>query len=178
MEYYIGDTAKFLVGLFFCSRYSLQYKLEATDLSIVRYIADSIDLSFALYGKKSSLLSYNQIAQYARCSPKTVQRCISKIKKYHILKVDKNKGWKYKFSIGSMLTAYAQRNRKLPTTQVTSKKNPGHHDLPYNSSSIKTNNKRIFKNVKKINKENHAPENGLQALKQLKNKLIEEGKIK
>jgi hypothetical protein len=174
MEDYTHDSAAYLLRIFLCSKYSLKYKLEPTHLSIIRYIGDSIDISFATTGKKSTLLSYNQIALYARCSRSTVDRCIIKIKKFHILRITPNKGWKTKFSIGLMLTAYAQKNRKLSPTHVTMKKNPRHSDVPSDSFSVlKTNNKGVSKNVKKI----ISVPNGHKALKELGDKLKLEGKI-
>jgi hypothetical protein len=100
----LNNKPSYLVRTFLISKRAIKsvYKLNTTSCLILRYIADSIELSTTkLNNNLSKKLYYSQIARYCFCNPKTVERHIKKLKKKRLVSVDN-----YRYSLGKVFLAW------------------------------------------------------------------------
>lgn len=137
----IKHTAHFLVSVFINSKHSLKkiYNLDIYDIAILRYIGDSIDLSFK--SKKSFLtkIYQPQIATYCRCSLRKAKNSIKKLCQKRLIIYE---GKKCIFKLGKILFAYARRAYMKDVGTLRPSDRSRHMVPTSNSSNLTNSNSR------------------------------------
>lgn len=144
-------TANFIVSSFLKSKRCLNklYNLSAPAIAILRYICDSIDLTFSKTKKFSAKLYHEQIAEYNFCTRKTVSNHIHALIKARLLKHDAPN---HTYYLGNALIAWVKITRgtscaprvKITRTQDRGKNYPS---LRYGSKLPVSNITDITKTV-------------------------------
>jgi len=114
-------TAGFQVSCFLNSKRPFKLKsvkkiLNGNTRSILRYIADVLDMEFYRSGKTICKLSHSQIAKYSGCSLSTVKRSVANLVKYRMIKLSYNHfGMSNNYSLGRWILVHVE----LGGTQFT-----------------------------------------------------------
>ena len=102
----IHHSANFLVSSFLLSQRSLKkiYNLNPTAIAILRYICDSIDLTYKKTKSFQTKLSQSQISEYCHCSLRTISTHIKLLTRKRFLIFNEET---LVYKVGCTLFAYA-----------------------------------------------------------------------